>query len=128
VARLDVLQGDRGEVGAEADAGRDDGDGLAAGDEFVLVLDGRHERAVGCRAAVGTRVDAPEGVPDRVGQPGDGFAGDVVEGDGFLAGLLFPFVSFDNPTSSALTQERLGWRPEGPTLIADIEKGHYFSE
>ena len=42
-------------------------------------------------------------------------------------GFLFPFVSFDNPTSSALTQERLGWRPEGPALIPDIEQGHYFS-
>jgi hypothetical protein len=34
--------------------------------------------------------------------------------------------SFDNPTSSALTQERLGWTPEGPALIPDIEQGHYF--
>jgi hypothetical protein len=33
-----------------------------------------------------------------------------------------------NPTSSALTQERLGWRPEGPGLIADIEQGHYFND
>jgi hypothetical protein len=37
-------------------------------------------------------------------------------------------VSVGNPTSSALTRERLGWRPEGPGLIADIEKGHYFSD
>jgi nucleoside-diphosphate-sugar epimerase len=43
---------------------------------------------------------------------------------GFLSG----FVSVDNPTSSALTRERLGWRPEGPGLIADIEEGHYFSD
>jgi nucleoside-diphosphate-sugar epimerase len=39
---------------------------------------------------------------------------------------LGAFVSIDNPTSSTLTQERLGWKPEGPTLIADIERGHYF--
>jgi hypothetical protein len=32
-----------------------------------------------------------------------------------------------NPTSSALTQERLGWSPEGPALIPDIEQGHYFT-
>jgi len=44
-------------------------------------------------------------------------------GDHF--GFLSAMVSFDNPTSSALTQERLGWRPEGPALIADIEQGHY---
>jgi nucleoside-diphosphate-sugar epimerase len=30
------------------------------------------------------------------------------------------------PTSSALTQERLGWRPAGPALLDDLEDGHYF--
>ena len=39
---------------------------------------------------------------------------------------LAPLVSIDNPTSNALTQQRLGWRPQGPGLIADIEQGHYF--
>jgi nucleoside-diphosphate-sugar epimerase len=43
---------------------------------------------------------------------------------GFLSG----FVAVDNPTSSALTRKRLGWRPEGPGLIADIETGHYVSD
>jgi len=42
-------------------------------------------------------------------------------------GFLSAFVSLDNPTSSALTRQRLGWRPEGPALIADIEQGHYFN-
>jgi len=42
-------------------------------------------------------------------------------------GFLSAFVSIDNPTSSALTRQRLGWRPEGPGLIADIEQGHYFN-
>jgi nucleoside-diphosphate-sugar epimerase len=42
-------------------------------------------------------------------------------------GFLSAFVSFDNPTSSALTQELLGWKPEGPELIPDIEQGHYFN-
>jgi nucleoside-diphosphate-sugar epimerase len=43
-------------------------------------------------------------------------------------GFLSAFVSFDNPTSSALTREWLRWRPEGPALIPDIEKGHYFND
>jgi nucleoside-diphosphate-sugar epimerase len=47
-------------------------------------------------------------------------------GDHF--GLLAALVSIDDPTSSALTQERLGWRPEGPGLVADIEQGHYFHD
>jgi nucleoside-diphosphate-sugar epimerase len=41
-------------------------------------------------------------------------------------GFLAAMVSIDNPTSSAMTQERLGWRPRHPRLIADIEQDHYF--
>ena len=41
-------------------------------------------------------------------------------------GFLSAFVSADYPTSSKQTQELLGWRPQGPALIADIEQGHYF--
>ena len=41
-------------------------------------------------------------------------------------GWLSSMVSVDNPTSSVLTRERVGWQPKGPTLIADIEQGHYF--
>jgi nucleoside-diphosphate-sugar epimerase len=48
------------------------------------------------------------------------------ENAGSHFGFLAPFVSRDNPTSSALTRERLGWQPSGPGLIADIEQGHYF--
>ena len=42
-------------------------------------------------------------------------------------GWFSAMVMIDNPTSSALTRERLGWRPEGPTLIADIERAQYFT-
>jgi len=41
--------------------------------------------------------------------------------------FLVDFAQIDNPTSSALTQERLGWQPQGSGLIADIEQGHYFN-
>lgn len=51
----------------------------------------------------------------------------AVEEAGAHFGFLSVFVSADNPTSSALTQRRLGWRPEGPGLIADLELGHYFN-
>ncbi|MGA2472014.1 MAG: hypothetical protein ABSG39_00790 [Acidimicrobiales bacterium] len=40
--------------------------------------------------------------------------------------FLFPSVALDNPTSSGLTQDRLGWNPEGPPPIADIDNGSYF--
>lgn len=36
------------------------------------------------------------------------------------------FASADNPTSSALTRELLGWQPEHVGLIEDLEQGHYF--
>jgi len=40
-------------------------------------------------------------------------------------GWLGHFVGADVPASSALTQERLGWRPTGPGLIADLELRRY---
>jgi nucleoside-diphosphate-sugar epimerase len=36
------------------------------------------------------------------------------------------FAAFDVPASSARTQERFGWRPVEPGLIADLDQGHYF--
>lgn len=42
-------------------------------------------------------------------------------------GLFSPFVSMDNPASSTLTRERMGWQPTQPGLIADLEQGHYFA-
>jgi nucleoside-diphosphate-sugar epimerase len=41
-------------------------------------------------------------------------------------GFLAAFVPRDNPTSSAKTQELLGWRPTHPTLLADLDAGFYF--
>jgi nucleoside-diphosphate-sugar epimerase len=41
-------------------------------------------------------------------------------------GFLAAFVPLDNPTSSAKTQELLGWRPTHPTLLADLDEGFYF--
>lgn len=40
-------------------------------------------------------------------------------------GWLAMFAGYDLPASSALTQERLGWHPTGPGLIADLEQGRY---
>jgi nucleoside-diphosphate-sugar epimerase len=41
-------------------------------------------------------------------------------------GWIAPFFGIDAPASSALTQERLGWRPIQPGLIADLNAAHYF--
>jgi nucleoside-diphosphate-sugar epimerase len=39
-------------------------------------------------------------------------------------GWLGGFAALDGPASSALTRERLGWRPVGPGLIADLERAY----
>ena len=46
-------------------------------------------------------------------------------GDHF--GWLAAFFAADVPASSALTRERLGWAPQQPGLVADLEAGHYFA-
>jgi len=40
---------------------------------------------------------------------------------------LADFVAIDNPTSSALTRNSLGWRPEEPELLTDMRDSGYFS-
>jgi nucleoside-diphosphate-sugar epimerase len=86
------------------------------------------------KAPAGSRLHgvADEGVPIRaiaevigrhldvpvVSVPADKASGHF----GFLAG----FLAADNPVSSALTRELLGWQPTHPGLIDDLDKGHYF--
>jgi nucleoside-diphosphate-sugar epimerase len=41
-------------------------------------------------------------------------------------GWIGHFFGIDSPASSAQTQERLGWRPVQPGLIADLNAEHYF--
>ena len=41
-------------------------------------------------------------------------------------GFLGMVLAGDQPASSGVTQELLGWRPVQPGLIADLQKGHYF--
>ncbi|HVZ18118.1 MAG TPA: hypothetical protein VG897_13430, partial [Terriglobales bacterium] len=40
-------------------------------------------------------------------------------------GWLGMFAGWDMPASSTKTQEKLGWRPTGPGLIADLDNMHY---
>jgi nucleoside-diphosphate-sugar epimerase len=43
-------------------------------------------------------------------------------------GWMGMFFGIDAPASSALTQERLGWRPARIGLIEDLDQGHYFAQ
>jgi nucleoside-diphosphate-sugar epimerase len=41
-------------------------------------------------------------------------------------GWFAHFAGIDSPASSAQTQQRLGWRPTQPGLIADLDRPRYF--
>lgn len=43
-------------------------------------------------------------------------------------GWIGGFFGMDVPSSSALTQQLLGWSPSGPTLIEDLDSGVYFRD
>ena len=62
--------------------------------------------ALAARLGVPTQSITPETAQERLGWVAWVFAGDM-------------------PTSSALTRERYGWEPTGPTLLDDIAAGHY---
>jgi nucleoside-diphosphate-sugar epimerase len=63
-------------------------------------------------AAIGRRLGVPvESIP----------AESAAEHFGFLA----DFFGTDAPASSHLTRERLGWRPDRPGLLADLDAGVY---
>ena len=40
---------------------------------------------------------------------------------------LANFVGIDSPASSTFTRELLGWLPEQPGLLDDLDQGHYFT-
>lgn len=42
-------------------------------------------------------------------------------------GHLAGFAGLDNPTSSVHTQQLLDWHPTGPSLLQDLDSGHYFT-
>jgi nucleoside-diphosphate-sugar epimerase len=41
-------------------------------------------------------------------------------------GWISRFFAIDGPASSLQTQQRLGWRPVQPGLVADLNEEHYF--
>ena len=42
-------------------------------------------------------------------------------------GFLAPFLGADNPASSTLTRNRLGWEPTRRSLLDDLQHGDYFT-
>ena len=78
----------------------------AVGDEAIPVRD--------IASAIGRHLNIPV-VSVRLSEADDYF--------GFLGRVL----TLDCPSSSALTQQRFGWHPEQPGLLADLDQGHYFN-
>ena len=76
---------------------------------------------------------AEEGVPmreiakaigERLGAPVHGIAPKEAEAHFDWLSL---FVGVDNPTSSTLSRERLGWKPQESELLTDLRESGYFS-
>jgi len=87
-------------------------------------------------APAGRRLNAvdEQGVPFRsiaeaigagLNLPVKSVSGDEV---GAYFGWFAHFANLDNPTSSALTREWLGWRPEHVGLLEDLAASHYFEK
>jgi nucleoside-diphosphate-sugar epimerase len=85
------------------------------------------------KAPAGARLHAvaEEGVPMRVIAEAIGRAAGVptasiaAEDAPAHFGWIGRFVGMDAPASSAGTQELLGWRPTGPTIVEDLDAGAY---
>jgi nucleoside-diphosphate-sugar epimerase len=101
----------------------------------VHTLDAAHLYRLAIEAApAGSRLHAvgDEGVPFRqiaeaIGRNLDVPAVSVppAEAEDYF-GFLAAFVALDNPASSTVTRELLGWQPVHPGLIDDLDHGHYF--
>ena len=75
---------------------------------------------------------AEEGVPTRVIAEALGRSLDLpvasvgADEAGAHFGWIGAFFAADAPTSSELTRKLLDWTPTGPTIVEDIDAGHYF--
>jgi nucleoside-diphosphate-sugar epimerase len=65
--------------------------------------------------AIGSRLDLPT-----VSIPAD-----VLMLPGYF-GFLANLVTLDLPASNLITRQTLGWEPVQPSLLADLDNGHYF--
>lgn len=134
-------EGDHGFVPALIAVARDRGVSAYIGDgsnrwPAVHRLDAARLYRLGLEEATpGTRLHATaeEGVPfhdiagmigEELGIPVRSLAPEEAEAHFDWLSL---FVGVDNPTSGALSRERLGWKPQEPELLTDMQNNSYFS-
>ncbi len=66
-----------------------------------------------------------EAIGGRLGLPAVSIPADVMMLPGYF-GFLANLVTLDLPASSLITRRTLGWEPAEPSLLADLDNGHYF--
>lgn len=67
-----------------------------------------------------------EAIGSRLGVPAVSIPADVLMLPGYFGFLAYP-VTLDLPASNLITRRTLGWEPAQPSLLADLDNGHYFS-
>ena len=66
-----------------------------------------------------------EAIGSRLGVPAVSIPADVLMLPGYF-GFLANLVTLDLPASSLITRQILGWKPAQPSLLEDLDNGHYF--
>ena len=66
-----------------------------------------------------------EAIGSRLGLPAVSVPADELMLPGYF-GFLTAVVTLDLPASSLITRQTLGWEPAQPSLLADLDNGHYF--
>ncbi|MGB3643565.1 MAG: SDR family oxidoreductase [Mesorhizobium sp.] len=66
-----------------------------------------------------------EAIGGRLKLPAAPIPADVLMLPGYF-GFLANLVTLDVPASSLITRQTLGWEPAQPSLLADLDNGHYF--
>ncbi|TDV33876.1 nucleoside-diphosphate-sugar epimerase [Paraburkholderia caballeronis] len=66
-----------------------------------------------------------EAIGSRLNLPAVPIPADVLMLPGYF-GFLANLVTLDLPASNAITRQTLGWEPTQPSLLADLDNGHYF--
>jgi len=66
-----------------------------------------------------------EAIGSRLGLPAVSIPADVLMLPGYF-GFLANLVTLDLPASNLITRQTLDWKPAEPSLLADLDNGHYF--
>jgi nucleoside-diphosphate-sugar epimerase len=64
-------------------------------------------------------------IGSRLGLPAVSVPADELMLPGYF-GFLASVVTLDFPASNLITRRTLGWEPAQPSLLADLDNGHYF--